>query len=273
MSVDIANVPGLDWSDDGCAALSGEALAKASWLDEQFCKWAACLGAVAHRFPSIIPAASLAPIGYLGSFPHLATFVTSGNRDRLKDIAVDHGDCTSLPANEGLLDAATHLLTPATCYHFYPRMQGETLDEPRLLTARCQCHRREEKYLPLQRQWSFQMREIVCVGDDASVEAFIDACLPMIDAFAESLGLDVSWNIATDPFFDPATDSKALAQMLEPVKQELCTPNGLAIASVNRHRSFFGESYDIRAGDEPARSACVAFGIERWLYALLEQGS
>ena len=272
MSIDFANMPGLYWTDDGCAALSGELLEKATWLDEQFSSWAAELGAIAYRFPSIISAASLAPIGYLGSFPHLATFVTSGHRDCLQDIAADHSDCTSLPADAGLLDAATHLLTPATCYHFYSRMQGESLDEPRILTARCQCHRREDEYLPLQRQWSFEMREIVCLGDDAAVEAFIGACVPQSEALAKSLGLDVTWNVATDPFFDPATDSKALAQMLEPVKQELCTQDGLAIASVNRHRSFFGESYDIRAGDEPARSACIAFGIERWLFALLEQG-
>jgi hypothetical protein len=59
--------------------------------------------------------------------------------------------------------------------------------------------------------------------------------------------------------------------MVAPTKRELCLADGLAIASINRHRSFFGEAYDIRYGNEPARSACIAFGIERWLFALLEQ--
>lgn len=68
----------------------------------------------------------------------------------------------------------------------------------------------------------------------------------------------------------PTADPKALAQILEPVKQELCTRDGLAIASLNKHRSFFGECYEINFGDEAAHSACVAFGIERWLHALFQ---
>jgi hypothetical protein len=84
------------------------------------------------------------------------------------------------------------------------------------------------------------------------------------------LDLETAWCTATDPFFDPNADPKALAQILEPVKQELCTNDGLAISSVNKHRSFFGECYDIQVGGEVAHSACVAFGIERWLFAMLQ---
>jgi seryl-tRNA synthetase len=45
----------------------------------------------------------------------------------------------------------------------------------------------------------------------------------------------------------------------------------LAIASVNFHRNFFGERCRIRTADEKfAFTGCVAFGIERWIQALLE---
>jgi hypothetical protein len=41
--------------------------------------------------------------------------------------------------------------------------------------------------------------------------------------------------------------------------------NGLALASVNRHGSFFGERFDITcASGEPVHTACVAVGLDRW---------
>ena len=46
----------------------------------------------------------------------------------------------------------------------------------------------------------------------------------------------------------------------------------MAIASLNFHRTFFGERFDIRhpAGD-PVCTGCVAFGLERWLYACIRE--
>jgi hypothetical protein len=229
-------------------------------------------GAADYRFPSLIPAHSLAPIAYLRSFPHLATFVTSSDRREvsLRALAAESGTAEEIAVRDGRFEVIRHLLTPAACYHFYPRFAGARLAAPLLLTTRCQCFRREEQYLPLQRQWCFDMREIVCIGGKEDIAGFVTNCTARIDALIRSLGLNAHWQTASDPFFDPQGDPKALAQLIEPSKQELCTPGSLAIASVNQHRSFFGESYDIQVGERPANSACVAFGIERWLYAMSE---
>lgn len=266
------DVKGLQWNDDGYVTLSGPLLDRARELDAVICGWAADFGATEYRFPSMISAKSLAPIAYLKSFPHLATFVTSGQRreEALMSIAEDCGTAERIPVSDELLEPVEQLLTPATCYHFYPRFAGSRLTSPLLVTAECQCHRREHEYLPLQRQWCFEMREIVCIGNPAAIEQFTANCRERIEFFVNTLGLDANWETATDPFFDPTSDPKALAQILEPVKKELCTRDGLAIASINKHRSFFGECYDIRHGKDAAHSACVAFGIERWLYALIQ---
>lgn len=262
----------LQWSDDGYAALSGALLEKAMELDAVFRDWAGDLGAMEYRFPGMIPARSLAPIAYLRSFPHLATFVTSVRRsdEALTSIAEECGNAERIPASEEFLEPVEQILTPAACYHFYPRFSGSRLNSPLIVTTKCQCHRREQEYLPLQRQWCFEMRELVCIGDPDSIEQFTEDCRSRIEALVAGLQIDAAWKTATDPFFDPAADPKALAQLLDPVKKELCTGDSLAIASVNRHRSFFGECYDIHHGDGAAHSACVAFGIERWLYALTE---
>ncbi len=263
---------GMQWSDDGYVALSGDLLQKASDLDAVIGSWASEIGATDYRFPSMISAKSLAPIAYLKSFPHLATFVTSGDRNKesLKSLADEYGVAERIPVSDQTMEPVTQLLTPAACYHFYPRLAGSRLTSPLFLTTKCQCHRREEEYLPLQRQWCFEMREIVCIGDGETIEQFTDGCRKRIEHLVSTIGIDANWETATDPFFDPTADPKALAQILEPVKKELCTEDGLAIASINKHRSFFGECYDIQHNKIAANSACVAFGIERWLYAMIQ---
>ena len=40
----------------------------------------------------------------------------------------------------------------------------------------------------------------------------------------------------------------------------------LALASVNRHRTFFGQRFRLRdARGEALHTACVAVGLDRWL--------
>jgi len=257
---------GLQWSEDGYAALSGNLLDWSTALDSEFLRWGKEIGAVDHRYPTLIPTASLAPVAYLKSFPHLATFALTA--DRNPETLTKLSTAGEADISSELTEPISQLLTPAACYHIYPRLAGQNLAEPKFVTTRCQCHRREEFYLPLQRQWCFEMRELVCLGDEETVANFIEDCQQRIDALARRLGIQADWKIASDPFFDPAADPKALAQQLAPSKYELCLDNGLAIGSTNRHRSFFGESYDIRLDEKPVSSACVAFGIERWLYAM-----
>lgn len=260
----------LRWNTNGCATLGGELLDWSLRFDAWISQRARELGAKEHRFPSLISAKSLAPIAYLRSFPHLATFVTAGKNEALQALAEDAGTAEELPVGNATFEAVSHLLTPAACYHFYPMFAGSRVASPVYLTTRCQCFRRENHYEPLQRQWCFEMREIVCIGSAAAIDEHMATWRREIAGILQRLGLPANWQDATDPFFNPLGDPKALAQLVEPTKQELCTPDGLAIASTNRHRSFFGESYDIRCGSAHAESACVAFGLERWLHAMTE---
>jgi len=79
----------------------------------------------------------------------------------------------------------------------------------------------------------------------------------------------VSQEPATDPFY-LGSDSRSLLSQLDPVKVEFVYTDGTAIASVNRHRNFFGERLGIDFGQKPAYSGCLAFGVERWVHALLQ---
>ncbi len=44
----------------------------------------------------------------------------------------------------------------------------------------------------------------------------------------------------------------------------------LAVGSVNLHRNYFGEAFEISRNGISACSACVAFGLERWIAAILD---
>ena len=131
--------------------------------------------------------------------------------------------------------------------------------------------RREDRYQLLERQWTFSMREIVCVGSESDVTGFIAEATALLGGWVERLGLGVTWQPATDPFFDPKRSAKYVYQKLEPVKHEMLFDGRLAIGSTNFHRSYFGEAFAIRSDGRPAHSGCVAFGIERWIAAFLQR--
>jgi hypothetical protein len=156
-------------------------------------------------------------------------------------------------------------LSPAVCYHAYAQFSGRALAGSVTLTARGKCFRNEDRKLSFgRRQIEFEMREIVLLGTKEWIEERLPAFQRQVDVLARKLGLAGEWQIAEDPFFLPRAQGKALMQRLLKTKREFCV-NGLAIASINRHATFFGERFQI--SDEsgaPVHTACIAFGVERW---------
>jgi hypothetical protein len=115
------------------------------------------------------------------------------------------------------------------------------------------------------------MREIVCLGSPAETGEFLEAARDMTDRFARLIGLPLDWVPATDPFFRPRRDPGALMQRLQPVKHEATYQSRLALASANLHHDHFGAAFGITRDGAPASSACLAFGLERWLFALTDR--
>ena len=78
-------------------------------------------------------------------------------------------------------------------------------------------------------------------------------------------------------FFLDASRDKAVYQRMGEVKYELLFQlphrrEALAASSFNLHRDFYTSIYDTRRSDgELAESACMGFGLERWLYGFLSQ--
>ena len=271
--IDFEKLPGYNWSASGQSTLSGNLLDLYRRLDRLFLRWAEECGAGEYRFPPFIAARELAKLDYFRSFPHLVTFATTldAGDENLKRFAA--GEPIN-GAGEVQLTAQSpirEVLTPAACYHFYVRFQREALAAPKYVTTRATCYRREDYYSPLERQWSFSMREIVCIGNAEEVKEFLARYQAKVDKFFKRIELPVEWKNATDPFFNPSRNPKYLLQKLDPVKTEMIFEDRLAIGSINFHRNYFGEAFEISRDGLEAFSGCVAFGLERWIYAFLSR--
>lgn len=263
---------GALWHESGQVSLSGPLLRLAAEADEAFRLLAGIWDAAEERHPATLPAATLQRTDYLRSFPHQATF----------PVTLDPADANLGQFTAGLPDngagtvaltataPVTEVLTPAACYHVYPAHAGEALAAPLHVTTVNTCFRRESAYVPLRRQWSFTMREVVCLGSAEETAAFRDRARDAAGMLCELAGLPVTWLPATDPFFRPRENPKYLLQKISPVKHE-AVYGDLAIASVNLHHDHFGGAFGITRDGEPARSACLAFGIERWLFAVTDR--
>lgn len=262
----------LRWyADAGQASLSGDLLEKFEALDQLFLSWAAELGATKHSFPTFIATSDLDKLGYFQSFPHLATFAarvadTPESLNCFSKNPVTPDGCLLTPK----LAPISEVLTPAACYHFYINLQKQEFVKPVYLTTRCVCFRRERSYTPLQRQSNFNMREIVCIGSKEEVNQFLLVYRTRLQIFFREHKLPVSLESATDPFFQPMQNPKYLMQKLAPLKTEMVLEDRLAVGSFNLHHDFFGTTFGISRQGVALHSACVAFGLERWLHMLME---
>jgi seryl-tRNA synthetase len=274
--LDLGAIEGFRWIPNGQSSFSGDLLALYQALDRMFLSWAAETGAAEHRFPTFIQASELEKLDYFRSFPHLVTFpaALSPEEGNLKAFVADHGRQGEIHPTK--LQKICDCLTPAACYHFYITYQGQSFDRPKYLTTLATCYRRESHYLPLRRQWAFGMREIVCIGTSDEVKAFLERYRAKATDFFARIGLPIAWAQATDPFFDARSNPKYLAQKLDPVKHEMIyrdaalnPEDGLSIGSVNFHRNYFGEAFKLTRDGAEAYTGCIAFGMERWIYAIL----
>jgi Seryl-tRNA synthetase len=262
---------GFDVSE-GLATLGPEVLRLKEALEGRFLAWAAECGAVPMLFPPLMRVRDLDGLDYFRNFPHLPLIVSRIHPEWLRGYAKGPA-IEEVPAEH--LGAGEYVLPSAACYNIYIHLKGTKLEGPLYITTVASCFRNEQHYERLKRLWGFTMREIVCIGSADDVQAHLSAFKLRILDFAGRLGLALETQTATDPFYEPQS-SRAVMQRLFPQKEELVYSGSeggsVAIGSLNFHRNFFGERCDIRTADSQAAfTGCVAFGLERWLHALLDR--
>jgi seryl-tRNA synthetase len=252
--------------EDGLAILGPGDIALRTEIEAKFAQWLAVFGAAEVELPRLIRLEDAASIDYFENFPQLGLAVSGLADPDAVTRRAKAGECAV-----GLRDLETprHVLPSAACYGLYFALRGAVMPEISLYTFRGHCFRREAAYEDLDRLLGFTMREVVAVGTGAAVEQFVARAHEVLRHGASRFGIDARLIPATDPFFAD-NGPRAKMQRLLPVKHELVSARGVALASANFHRNFFGERCDIRlaASNEPVSTACLGLGIERWISEL-----
>ncbi|MFI6444915.1 hypothetical protein [Kitasatospora sp. NPDC050543] len=258
--------PGGVRTDAGLATLGPEATRLVAALDEVFLAWAVQAGAVEKTLPPLLPVAELEALGVYRNFPQLAMVASALRAEEVAEAGALPGE---IPAT--LLEAAQLALPSATCYGVYLDLKGQEIPDGSVVTAVAGCYRNETRFDGLRRLRAFRMREIVALGSPEHTQRHLARFRDVILRFAEQAGLELEATVATDPFYD-AEGPQAAWQRLSPVKHEFVHGGDLAVASVNAHRTYFGDRCAISLAGSGARisTSCVAFGLERWVHALGE---
>ena len=225
------------------------------------------------HIPPVIARATIEHAGYVATFPQLLGTVHSfagSPREwaRLAPLADGSGQWY---AEQAITDL---VLLPAACYPVYGTLTGQDVAaEPARFHLDATCFRQEASAEP-GRLRSFRMVELVTAGSPEHCAGWRAGWLERVPAWLDALGLEVSVEVADDPFFGPGRTLYAAAQRLQELKFEFraAVAPGLvqALASANLHKDHFGGAYGFTAGTEAGHTSCMAFGLERIALALIE---
>lgn len=231
-------------------------------------------GAQPLHFPPVIPRRLLEQSGFLNSFPHLAGTIFSFEGDDAQHRKLQE----HLAAGQdwsGFEKQTEVALTAAACYPVYPTCTGTLPAGGRLIDVTSYCFRHEPSGDPARLQM-FRMREHVRLGSPDMVIEWREKWVTRGSELLLSLGLPVEAVPASDPFFGRAGRMLAALQKDQHLKLEIVVPitsveKPTAIMSFNYHQEHFSSKFDILTGpDTLAHTACLGFGMERIVMALLK---
>ncbi len=271
----------------GQVALRGPALALSNTVDAHAqALYEKHFQAVPSMFPAFINIDTLARCGYFESHPNAATFIghLTDDFDIIEEFRQSNEDVNNpqLPPKEHI-HIADKCLNPAACFPCYPTLEGKVVeDEGPVFTWAGRVFRYESRNISgLDRLWEFNVRELVFVGSEQFVVDSRERAFSLIIELAKTFDVGCSIETASDPFFATVSAAKTFWQRAQEVKYEIHLEvdpikpgetRTIAAGSLNLHGNYFGDRFDIKTQDQqPAFSACVGLGLERWVLAIFAQ--
>lgn len=256
------------------------------FFDQTFVKRiGGAFGAREEYYPVIIHGETLDKTNHFTSFPEHVHFVTHLREDLdvieqfANDVRAAGGWKDKPPADmTGTMIQPKFTINPATCYHCYEGLQGELLEgDGMAVTAVSKVHRYESKnHREFGRLLDFTMREVIFVGKPDYVKVNRQRSIELLQELVTEWEMDCYIENANDPFFTNDFQVKANFQRQQAMKYELrmrvpYLQKSLSVSSSNFHSTTFGSAFGIKTGKRPAVTGCMAFGLERWVFAFLAQ--
>jgi hypothetical protein len=238
-------------------------------------------GAELEIYPSTIENRTLHRCAHFTSFPEHMDFVAHLKQD-LDVLNGFSGDCRekgwSPELHDGRMGMSELAISPSCCYHCYEGMEGWQIKPPgRCVTATLACHRYEgANHRSLSRLRAFTMREVIFIGQPKFVIDSRAKAEERIVKWARDWELACTFETANDMFFTEDFSVKASFQRLHQAKKELRLQlpgeqQSLSVFSSNFHAVTFGKAFNITTNGRPATTGCIAWGYERFVYAVFSQ--
>lgn len=265
----VTEVPAADLRAVGPGlVVLGPAPARLAAIVDRFAQELAhSLGAVEYTVPHLVSWETIDRAGYARTFPQHLTACSV--------VAPDLSALDRFAAADNLVDRDADLrpapvtLAPTVCMNIFAAHADRPLSGPVTATAKQACARHEVIAEGATRLWSFNMREIVYIGEADGAREFCRDIIGELIDLLRSIGLPATICSASDPFFTVERESLSSYQSRLDLKQEVRgrmagDDREVAITSVNIHNQHFGQSFGISLSDDASSSACVGFGLERW---------
>ncbi|MEU4448427.1 hypothetical protein AB0K14_30020 [Actinosynnema sp. NPDC050801] len=272
---------------EGHVGLAGPALRLGQLVDAAAtARYRQAYGAEERSFSALIGNDLLARCGYLDAHPQNVNWVTHLTEDI--DVIEEFRQANAQPGAPGrpaldALDLPRMGLNPAACLPAYKTFEDSALPPDGVaLSWQGRVFRHEATNVSgLDRLSEFTVRELLFLADGDRTRQWRDRSVELIVDLAEAFDLDMTVQLATDPFFATVAGARRFWQQSMESKYEIRLAIGrhadgrvrtVAAGSVNVHGTFFAEQFGITTGTgELAETACVGLGIERWILAVFAQ--
>lgn len=229
------------------------------------------------QFPVLLPTEVLKKAGYFEHTPYQWLTVSRIKRGlfNYKQFAcsLEDQEITAEMCDSG------YSMPPTMCYYVYDMLKNHNVNNSSFTTCGRSFRYEGCCVEPFVRLIDFTIRETVFIGNQEYVESSIDQYMAMTTKIMDILNLCGKCVSANDMFF--MTDNTAArlnVQKMLGTKYELLldTPNNdmIAVASFNKHMNYIGKRFNIHIEDEKNAivfSSCVGVGLERMLYACVNQ--
>lgn len=225
---------------------------------------------------NMLPLESFIDNGYLLNFPHHVMFASNLKRDlKFIDRASSLQDVKKISQ---MIEDPKLVMSPCVCYHVFETFKNANINSNKVFNSISSCNRFESiNYSTFERLQSFTMREYIGFGSQKFIESFLQDNINFFKKIFIKNKIKFKIVTANDPFFSQKGIKKMNYQSLNNLKFELqfWLPNEkkwLAVGSFNNHLDVLTKKYKINFNKNNLHSGCVAWGYERFVYAIISQG-